>query len=540
MSRVPRPPSSSPPRIGQPSRSFTVSTGVRSYRESTLQYNLRPAYDRITGGRTHLLIIGDSRYAASSYLPRAMAGTWNPTNGWAGWFFPCTTATASDSDSSAIRTWASAGVPTEQPVAYGAIFSGNGQNASITNMTYTAFQDPTTYSSSQILTSVVTPVGFPAVKYAFNGGAPAYTTLRGVYMTAMGTCQATGTVWASGDWVTGKTLGQIRFGVVYVSHSACPAGSKFSIDIFQGTGNNDGSGVAASAADVTFGTAATPVCDIAWTNIPTAQMANPFGDDAASNSPGISGNPLFYQLLGVGTRSPGTKMDSTQLGSAGNANYTGCWDLRFAVKNNAITNGNSMICYGIAVEDLTKTTGLFVSNMGVSGATLRWFVDGMTNAQWAATLNYKSSDPVNLVWFGLGENHTAAEWNGTTTSSTQLRTDILANLQAIWSGADTAGIARPFTILESPWSNVGGAKPEAYYSALDTVCRQLAKDYPTLVGHVSTYQGTTQAFTADQKYNASRNVHMNALCRDGVHTNHKGAWWWAKFVWDQIMNPVEV
>lgn len=517
--------------------------GVRRATETRYGNRAEDIRDLVTTGPANLMLWGDSISAAQApnRLPAGMTMEWNPPNGWAGWLIPRQQA-------------ASSGLLTKWNVDVGGAGASNfGEASSMpfvgiaaaagANATLTAYETSSTFHTNEVLSGLVSVQPRFAYKYAYTG-IPNYPAFQYVNMGPMGLCQAFGTVWASGDWLTGND--SIRLGMVHMAHANGITSSNMKYQTREGLDNVS----AAPATGVNTLTLspltapATAATEVSWGSVATSSVSSPFG--TSENEPGRTANPLHFQFMGVGTTVPGTAMvDGGVAGTAGpylaavgNADWTGCFRIKLTYDNNAEDqNGKQLVLYGTILEDTGNTTGLYVDNISVSGDTIRTMVDGSTVAQMAACLNTNTSRPINWVMMHIGENHTTAEWNSGTFSRSLIKSDLQDRINRVNAGWDAAGLPRGKITLVSPWETVGGTKSGSqWYVAVAEIMRELSRESEQ-ISFFDMRQWFADRYSAEAMYHASRNAWMNVLY-DGVHPSWIGCRLYARSIWQWIMGAI--
>lgn len=501
--------------------------GSRRAVETRYTVNTEDIRDLITTGPCNVLLSGDSTssYSALPRLPMGMATEWPVPNGWAGWFIPATM-----SASGALVNYANT-----QGEAYSWPFCGFSYDTvlGIAGFTVTAYSDSTTYSSASVVGGSISPLPKPCKVISKSGSAWNFPFFTAVFMGPQGICQD-GKCWASGDWLTGKASNAIRVGLCHLSNSATVTASMV-IQTQEGFGNASGAAGGNVNNAITPTAQATPTAEIVWASLAASSVNTPFG--TVQNEPGRTQNPVHFQYGIAGSTVPGTVMNATYLAAAGNADWTGCFVMRLGYDANSTPAGTNIVPYGTVIEDTTNTTGMYVDNISVSGDTIRTLIDNSTVTQMANVLNLNTARPINLVISMIGENHTTAEWNGGSISSSQIRTDLLARIQRYNDGWDAAGRPRGKILLISPTETVGGTKSgSAWYTTLAGIMRDIARSNPQ-VGFVDLRQIWADRFSAEEVYHASRNVHMN-LKADGVHKSFKGCRQESRDIWRALMGSI--
>lgn len=496
---------------------------VRS-NESRYGVNLEPVRRLVVTGPANLLLWGDSisSHQANPRLPMGMAMEWAPPNGWSGWFLTTFQAATGPLVNYA-NTYSEA---SSWP------FVGFDHTAGLAaaSFTVTDYSNPNTYATTNVLTGTVSPLPKPLRKIV-KSGTWNFPTFHTTYLGPMGTCQM-GRCWASGDWITGKST--LRVGMVHLANTDTVTNS---MSIYTQEGVNNASGAAATTVvnSITPTAPVTPAVEICWANLAAASVDTPFG--TVQNEPGLSQNPVHFQLLSVGSVAPGTVMNATYLAAAGNADWTGAFRIwpTYNANTTPSSSKTTIAIYGCILEDTANTTGLYVDNISYSGDTIRTQLDGATVAQMAAALSLNSTRKINWVLMQIGENHTTAEWNGGSINSTQIRNDLLERIARINAGWDAAGMARGLITLVSPWETVGGTKSgSAWYTTVASIMRDIARS-STQVSFIDLRQMMADRFSTVEMYSASRsNAHMNILY-DGVHPSLMGERIHARLIWQAIM-----
>lgn len=524
------------PRSGPNGFAFSFT---RPRTSSPYGVNLAPVRTLLETGPANLLIWGDSisSQQAPNRLPAALAMTWDPPNGWAGWFIGRQQASSS-------------GLLTKWNVDQGGVGASNfGEAASMpfvginaaagTNATLTAYETSSTFATTEVLTGLTSVQPRFAYKYAYTG-VPNFPFFQYVNMGPMGLCQYLGTCWASGDWLTGND--SIRLGMVHMAHTNSITSSNMVYQTREGVDNVSASPATAvnTAALSPLTAPSTPVSQVSWGSVATSSVSSPFG--TSENEPGRTANPLHFQFLGVGTLVPGTAMvdgasagtAGTYLAQAGNADWTGCFRIALSYQNNTgDQNGKALVLYGTILEDTGNTNGLYVDNISVSGDTIRTQLDGATVAQMAAALNTNTDRPINWVLMHIGENHTTAEWNGGSINRAQIKSDILERIARVNAGWDAAGLPRGLITLVSPWETVGGTKSgSAWYTTVADVYREVAMA-DSQISFIDLRQMFDDRFDPESMYHASRNQWMNIL-QDGVHPSWLGCLYYGQFLQEAI------
>lgn len=518
-----------PYRVRTNPRQIVVShTARRRAIETRYSVNIESVRDLLYTGPANLLLWGDSISSTQSQprLPTGIAYRWKPPNGFSGWVIP---QAQSAGGSLAKFTPGS----TNETNAGGWPFAGLVTTTG-TNCTSTGYADSTLFNTTEILTGVVTPVMRSCRKYVWSGATTAQI-FNNIYCGVQGQSQM-GSVWAGGDWITQSGTSTLRAGILHLSNSATLTTAGTYLSFIEGALSDGGAGTSADRA-VTLTASATPAAKIDWLDpITLASCDTPFG--GTTNNCGNTKVPFTFQYGGIGSVSPGTVMDSSQIVAAGNADWAGAWRMTtqwFA--GSANLSAFNFIHYGTVLERTDRTTGLYVDNISFSGDTIRTQVDSSTVAQMAATLNTNTARPINWVLMQIGENHTAAEWNGGSINATQIRTDLLARIQRVNDGWAAAGLPRGLITLVSPWETVGGTKSgSAWYTTVADIYRDIARGDPN-VSFIDLRQMMADRYTADQMYNASRNAWMNILY-DGVHPSWIGCRINAELLQEAILGSI--
>lgn len=512
-------------------------------RETRYGVNVESLRDQLHTA-TNMLVWGDSisSQQAPNRLPAALAMSFRPPNGWAGWFIGRQQAASSGLLSKWNIDIGGAGLSNfgeAQSMPFVGINAAAGANATLTSYTTSS-----TFATTEVLSGIVSVQPRFAYKYAYTG-IPNYPAFQYINLGPMGLCQAFGTVWASGDWLTNND--SIRLGMVHMSHANAITSSNMKYQTREGLDNASGApATAVNTASLSPLTAeATPTTQVSWGSVLQSSVSSPFG--TVENEPGRSANPLHYQFFGFGTLAPGTKMEDgasagtagTYLAQAGNSDWTGCFRITCAYDNNiGNQNGNSLILYGTIIEDTGNTDGLYVDNISVSGDQIMTMVDGATVAQMAAALNTNVDRPINVIFMHIGENHSTAEWHSGSIDSALIREHILARIQRCNDGWDAAGLPRGLIVLSSPWETVGGTKSgSAWYTTVADIYRSIALSNRQVV-FLDTRQWFADRFTPEMMYHASRNQWLNVL-QDGVHPSWWGCWLWGTALMHMIFGSIE-
>lgn len=511
---------------------FVLASGIDTAepvvsRETRYGVNLADPRALLHTGPANLLLFGDSisSHQSLARLPTGIALEWKPPNGFSGWY-----VSTLMSSSGPLTNYA--GTKSE---AYSWPFCGFSYSTvlGIAGFTVTDYIDANGYASTNIFASQPSPLPKSLRVASKSGSAWNFPVFHGTYMGGQGTCQ-TGTVWASGDWITGKASNAIRIGVVHLANSATVTAS-MKLFTQEGYGSSTASNGPTATANLSPTNPATPVVEILWSSLASTAVNTPFG--TSTTAPGLTANPVFMQYEGIGSTVPGTVMNGTYLAAAGNADWTGCWAITTTYDANSTPAGTNWAQYGVIIEDTTNTTGLYVDNISNSGDTIRTQIDGATAQQMANALALNPQRPINWILMQIGENHTAEEWDSGAIDEAQIRTDILARIKRCNDGWDTAGLPRGLITLVSPWETVGGTKSgSAWYTTLADIYRDIARSNQQ-VSFIDLRQMMADRFSADEMYNASRNSHMNILA-DGVHPSLKGERVRSRLLWGAIMGSI--
>lgn len=511
---------------------FVLASGISTAepvvsRETRYGVNLEDVRALLHTGPANLMLFGDSISSQQSLprVPTGMALEWNPPNGWAGWYIPTLM-----SASGPLLNYA--GTKSE---AYSWPFCGFSYSTllGIAGFTVTDYNNSNNYATTSIFASQPSPLPKSLRVASKSGSAWNFPFFHASYMGGQGVCQS-GSVWASGDWITGKASNAIRIGVVHLANSATVTTS-MKMFTQEGFGSSTAANGPIASATLTPTNPSTPTVEILWSSLAATAVNTPFG--TATTEPGLSANPVFTQYEGIGSVVPGTVMNGTYLVSAGNADWTGCWAITTTYDANSTPAGTNWAQYGIIVEDTTNTTGLYVDNISNSGDTIRTQLDGATVQQMANAISLNPQRPINWIMMQIGENETSAQWNGGAINEAQIRADILERIQRCNDGWDTAGLPRGLITLVSPWETVGTTKAgSAWYTTLADIYRSIARSNRQ-VSFIDLRQMVEDRFSDDELYNASRNSHMNILA-DKVHPSLRGIRIFERLKWGAIMGSI--
>lgn len=506
---------------------------VRS-NESRYGVNLEGVRRLISTGPANIAVMGDSTQSVESHgrLWEGMLLEWKVPNGWSGFFCPSNLASGGPlrnfNGSSTVESWPITG---SNPVPVGNDFTLTLKQSTVGNADY----DVTTIDQAATMLSSI-PL-YPA-RYYSSGTNYGFQVFGYCYVGPMGTSQR-GNVWAAGDWLTNKST--IRCGVVYQ-----PTTATCTDTLILATREGFGNAEIQARVDNSITLSATPASPhkptILWTNLSQASVATPWG--SPTNGPDVTQNPLFCQYEGIGTVNPGDPQTSADIVAAGNANYTGAFQIFLSRDSATGTASKEVLLYGYTLEDTANTTGAFLIPNSHAGWGTTTRITESTVEQTANILNLVSTRPVNLVVIGIGFNYTSSEWNGSTYSKSTYKTNMLALIERIWASADYAGIPRPRILLYSQWraSNAGTAalRADAAGGATELqadACREIARSN-THVSFIDLNQKVRDRYSLSDMYALSRNAYMNLL-QDALHQSAYGNRIFSRMLWDEIMGSID-
>jgi hypothetical protein len=476
-----------------------------------------------------LILVGDSQTSnqANPRTPQGMFLTWQPPNGWAGFYIPISLAGGGP-----LVSWATANQNSETWPAKGLTFNANA-----------TIQSKTDYVNS-VFTTIVhngLPSSLPlhCARYlSKNGAAPYwnYQNFIGCLMGPMGQGMF-GTCWASGDWLTNND--SIRFGFLYERTTDTDDNPYVTVTTRQGYFRNSGAAPGPVRVHYVPALEKGTGWNIKWTTIPQADLSAPFGLD--QNQPGVNSDMVTRQYLGFSQRIgantnnpllPSVNSQANGFAPVPEATWTGnlyvyCGIDATVPNETANCEPNAAIIpYGLILEDTGNTNGLFLWNcMAYSGYKTTDFINLMSQSQITELfkMTVAAGRPINCVRIQVGVNFTPEEWNGTTYNIGVFATNFQAIIARIDAAADAAGIPRPQIWCISQWepqnAATGGPRADALGGAQTlqaNYLRELATTNPRF-SFTDAHKWVKDTYTTESLYSPTRtNIYGNLLF-DALH-----------------------